>query len=102
MPFSIQIKLATTLLLMQQNTVCTLIIRNLEDAPSEALHPSLNPWSLTFRVTDIKTGIETLYRPDRTPFDQENLIAFGPRQTDESVVPLLMKASFPAPGEYEI
>lgn len=102
MPFTIQIKLASNELLVQQNTDCLLILANVGADRDEASHPGTSPWSLAFRVTEIKTGIDTFYQPERKPFDQDQKVAFKAGQVDQVVVPLLMKVSFPGPGEYEI
>lgn len=87
---------------MQQNTDCTLILTNVGNQPDDALHPNTNPWTLAFRVTEVKTGIETLYQPKRSPFDEERKIAFKGGEADQVAVPLLMKVSLPSPVEYEI
>ena len=102
MPFTIQIKLASNELLVQQNTDCLLILTNVGSGKDEASHPGTSPWSLVFRVTEIKTGIDSFFKPERKPFDQDRKIAFNAGQADQVVVPLLMKASFPGPGEYEV
>ncbi len=102
MSFTIEIKLGRTDLLVQENTSCTLTLTNTTNSRVEALHPLPNPSQLTFRVTHIKTGVDTFFRPEPREFDDPQKIAFEARQADRVVVSLLSKIKLPAPGEYEI
>jgi len=102
MALNVEFTIDKTDFLIQESPPCRLKLTNTGPKPLSVLHPAQGFSFPVIRVTDLKTGVDTLCRRPRPFLPREQPVSLKPRQSFEYGFELLEQAALPTPGAYEI